>query len=216
MLLVIVDAHNLAEGFTPQQAFLDYYQPAFLEQGLYHPDGQILDEVYVYGSFAQSKMHAQGVTCSNCHDAHSAQLKFQGNALCTQCHNPAGRKEFPTLTKALYDSPSHHFHNVVKSVANSGAACVDCHMTSQTYMGIDERHDHSFRIPRPDLSEKIGVPNACCRLPRGWSREPNVNRWAAEVLLTFQASQKTAKACSILARPCSLQGGVKNSRNRIG
>lgn len=184
---------QLAEGFTPQQAFLDHYQPAFLEQGLYHPDGQILDEVYVYGSFAQSKMHAQGVTCSNCHDAHSAQLKFQGNALCTQCHNPAGRKEFPTLTKALYDSPSHHFHNVVKSVANSGAACVDCHMTSQTYMGIDERHDHSFRIPRPDLSEKIGVPNACAGCHEV-EQGPNVNRWAAEVIADhFNHAQKPPK-----------------------
>ncbi|MDB0050189.1 multiheme c-type cytochrome [Pseudomonadales bacterium] len=184
---------QLAEGFTPQQAFLDHYQPAFLEQGLYHPDGQILDEVYVYGSFAQSKMHAQGVTCSNCHDAHSAQLKFQGDALCTQCHNPAGREEFPTLTKALYDSPSHHFHNAVKSVANSGAACVDCHMTSQTYMGIDERHDHSFRIPRPDLSEKIGVPNACAGCHEV-EQGPNVNRWAAEVIADhFKHAQKPPK-----------------------
>ena len=189
---------QLAEGFTPQQMFLDYYQPSLLEQGLYHPDGQILDEVYVYGSFAQSKMHAQGVTCSNCHDAHSAQLKFQGNALCTQCHNPAGRKEFPTLTKALYDSPSHHFHNVANSVAssvaNSGAACVDCHMTSQTYMGIDERHDHSFRIPRPDLSEKIGVPNACAGCHEV-EQGPNVNRWAAEVIADhFNHAQKSPKS----------------------
>lgn len=28
-------------------------------------------------------------------------------------------------------------------------------------MVIDERHDHSFRIPRPDLSVELGVPNAC-------------------------------------------------------
>ena len=184
---------QLAEGFTPQQAFLDYYQPAFLEQGLYHPDGQILDEVYVYGSFAQSKMHAQGVTCSNCHDAHSAQLKLQGNALCTQCHNPAGREEFPTLTKALYDSPSHHFHNAVEGVSNNGAACVDCHMTSQTYMGIDERHDHSFRIPRPDLSEKIGVPNACAGCHEE-GQGPNVNRWAAKVIAEhFNHAEKPPK-----------------------
>lgn len=184
---------QLAEGFAPQQSFLDFYQPALLDQGLYHPDGQILDEVYVYGSFAQSKMHVQGVTCSNCHDAHTAQLKFQGNALCTQCHNPAGRAEFPTLTKALYDSSSHHFHSNSEGASNSGAACVDCHMPSQTYMGIDERHDHSFRLPRPDLSEKIGVPNACAGCHEE-ERGLDVNRWAAGVIAEhFKHAQRQQK-----------------------
>ena len=28
-------------------------------------------------------------------------------------------------------------------------------------MGIDKRRDHSFQVPRPDLSAKHGVPNAC-------------------------------------------------------
>jgi len=34
-------------------------------------------------------------------------------------------------------------------------------MRSETYMGIDQRRDHSFRVPRPDLSAKYAVPNAC-------------------------------------------------------
>ena len=28
-------------------------------------------------------------------------------------------------------------------------------------MVVDPRHDHGFRIPRPDLSAKLGLPNAC-------------------------------------------------------
>ena len=28
-------------------------------------------------------------------------------------------------------------------------------------MVVDRRHDHSFRVPRPDLSAKLGTPNAC-------------------------------------------------------
>jgi len=28
-------------------------------------------------------------------------------------------------------------------------------------MVVDNRHDHSFRIPRPDMSAKLGTPNAC-------------------------------------------------------
>lgn len=34
-------------------------------------------------------------------------------------------------------------------------------MPQTSYMRIDGRHDHSIRIPRPDLSIKINTPNAC-------------------------------------------------------
>jgi tetratricopeptide (TPR) repeat protein len=34
-------------------------------------------------------------------------------------------------------------------------------MPSKVYMGNDPRHDHSFRIPRPDLTAKYGTPNTC-------------------------------------------------------
>jgi tetratricopeptide (TPR) repeat protein len=40
-------------------------------------------------------------------------------------------------------------------------ACVDCHMPSRDYMVIDGRRDHSFRLPRPDLTIATGSPNAC-------------------------------------------------------
>jgi tetratricopeptide (TPR) repeat protein len=45
----------------------------------------------------------------------------------------------------------------------TGAECPQCHMPGRFYMGIDYRPDHSLRIPRPDLSLKLGVPNACNR-----------------------------------------------------
>lgn len=34
-------------------------------------------------------------------------------------------------------------------------------MPTRTYMVVDPRHDHSMRIPRPDLSVATGSPNAC-------------------------------------------------------
>ena len=34
-------------------------------------------------------------------------------------------------------------------------------MPAKLYMVIDERRDHAIRVPRPDLSLKIGTPNAC-------------------------------------------------------
>lgn len=141
----------------PGTPYHDAYKLALLRPGLYHADGQILDEVYVFGSFLQSKMYAKGVGCLNCHDAHSADLKAEGNAVCTQCHSPAGNSEFPSLTEKLYDSTEHHFHED----GSEGAQCKSCHMIERVYMGVDGRRDHSFRIPRPDLFGQTGGPDAC-------------------------------------------------------
>ncbi|CTQ77340.1 decaheme c-type cytochrome, DmsE family [Roseibium alexandrii] len=154
--------HSRREAFEdgnplPGTPFHDAYRLALLRNRLYHADGQILDEVYVYGSFLQSKMYDKGVRCSNCHEPHSGALRAQGNAICTQCHSEAGNTRFPSLTLKVYDDPSHHFHET----DTAGAQCVSCHMIERTYMGIDERRDHSFRVPRPDLSATIGTPNAC-------------------------------------------------------
>ena len=162
--------NQIAEGFVPGRPYLDYFSPALLDDGLYFADGQILDEVFVYGSFLQSKMHGAGVTCGDCHDPHTGQLQRNGNDVCTACHSPAGSQRFPGLQAKVYDSVAHHFHPVVDEqtqetndmpVAGTGSACVDCHMASRTYMGVDDRRDHSFRIPRPDLSVQLDVPNAC-------------------------------------------------------
>ena len=124
----------------------DTHRLGLLDEHLYFADGQILDEVYVYGSFVQSRMYRAGVTCSDCHNPHSGELKTGGEPgdVCAQCHLPT---KFATV--------EHSGHQTVD------AGCVDCHMVPRTYMGVDERPDHSFRIPRPDLSAGIGVPNAC-------------------------------------------------------
>ncbi len=130
---------------------LDNVLPAVLREGLYHADGQILDEVYVWGSFVQSKMYRNGVRCGDCHDMHSLELREEGNALCTQCHRAD-----------TYDSYDHHFHQeVYQGEPSDGALCVKCHMVEQPYMVVDWRADHSLRLPRPDLSQETGVPNAC-------------------------------------------------------
>tara|TARA_R110001592_G_scaffold363393_1_gene687170 strand:- start:10964 stop:13204 length:2241 start_codon:yes stop_codon:yes gene_type:complete len=113
---------------------------------LYHYDGQVLDEDYVYGSFLQSKMHQAGVVCSNCHEPHSLALRATGNGVCAQCHQPEE-----------YDTPEHHHH----PEESGGALCANCHMPETTYMVVDPRRDHSMRVPRPDLSMVIGTPNAC-------------------------------------------------------
>ena len=129
-------------GAQPEQS----HRLALLEPGLYHADGQVDGEVYVLGSFLQSRMHAAGVTCSDCHDPHSLQLRKPGDGMCLSCHKD------PTIATA-----AHHHHPEV----SAGARCISCHMPAKTFMGVDVRHDHSFRIPRPDFSLAFGVPNVC-------------------------------------------------------
>lgn len=142
--------HSLRTQYTEfydhEGEYMDHYVQDWLRDGQYFGDGQILGEVYVYGSFIQSKMYAQNVKCNDCHNIHSLELKLQGNALCLQCHEP---------TK--YDAKVHHFHQM----NTEAAECISCHMPGRYYMGNDFRRDHSFRVPRPDLSAKYGVPNTC-------------------------------------------------------
>ena len=64
----------IKDGFTPPHPFMDDFMLSYNRPELYHPDGQIKEEVYVYGSFLQSKMHAAGVVCTNCHNPHSLSL----------------------------------------------------------------------------------------------------------------------------------------------
>ena len=136
---------QIAEDWVPGRPLSDTHLVAVLSQGLYQADGQMLDEVYNYGSFKQSRMYAAGVTCSDCHDPHSAKLKFSGDQVCLQCHADT------------YAKPAHNHHEGV----NPALTCVACHMPERTFMVIDKRHDHSFRIPRPDLTDKYETSNAC-------------------------------------------------------
>ena len=137
---------EFSEDWVPGQWLSDTHVVSELSRGLYYADGQMQDEVYNYGSFKQSKMFAAGVTCSDCHDPHSAKLKASGDGVCLQCHS-----------SDKYATAAHNHHDAVKAPV----ACASCHMPTRTYMVVDPRHDHSLRIPRPDLSVKLGTPNAC-------------------------------------------------------
>jgi predicted CXXCH cytochrome family protein len=183
---------QLTDDAVAGQPFLDAFHPAMLTQGLYHADGQILDEVYVWGSFLQSKMHRAGVTCSDCHDPHSADLRLPGEMVCYQCHE-AGR----------YASERHHFH----PEGSSGASCVECHMPATNYMVVDARHDHGFRVPRPAQSVRLGTPNACTKC-----HEDKGAQWAAEQVTAWygpSAAQKDGYAEAMYAARSRLPGAGK-------
>jgi tetratricopeptide (TPR) repeat protein len=155
----------LTGDYAYGRLLMDTHRPVLLESGLYEDDGQILDEVYEYQSFLQSKMYAAGVTCGDCHNAHSLK-PASGNVVCARCHQ---------TTK--YDTSRHHFHKP----GTAGSGCRDCHMVTKNYMVVHARHDHSFRIPRPDLTKKIDTRNACsgCHAdhPLQWSIDAALKWW---------------------------------------
>lgn len=152
---------GISEDKLNTSELLDDYIPVVPNKENFYADGQIKDEVYIYASFLQSKMFHRGVTCTNCHDPHSGKRLFDGNKLCTQCH------------QQKYDSPAHHFHEA----NTAGASCVSCHMPGKVYMGNDYRHDHSLRIPRPDQSVAYNTPNACIGCHNN-----KTNQWAANTI----------------------------------
>ncbi|MEA3490980.1 MAG: multiheme c-type cytochrome [Campylobacterota bacterium] len=161
---------QLDDDFTPGDKFADHYLAVQLEQNLYFPDGKIEDEVYVYDSFLQSKMYAAGVTCTDCHNPHTLKRKSEGDKVCYQCHS-----------EEKYTATSHHKHKE----GGEGASCVGCHMPARTYMGVDSRNDHSFRLPRPDLSAEMReLPNACnlCHTDRDpqWATDA-MKKWYGEI-----------------------------------
>lgn len=147
----------------------DDYRLSLLHEPLYFPDGQVREEVFVMGSFEQSRMFQKGVVCSNCHNPHSNELVAEGNAVCTQCHAAAD-----------FETEAHHHH----PPASSGAQCVNCHMPERTFMKIDKRRDHSFMVPRPDIAKESGSPDVClgCHSDKtpDWS-EATVQEWAPDI-----------------------------------
>ena len=155
--------HPIVNNPKPGVGFLEEFVPSLLEEGVYYPDGQILEEDYEWGSFIQSKMFHEGVTCSDCHDPHTARLRSENlNAVCGKCHSPA-----------KFDVEQHHHHKA----ESGGALCVNCHMPTKTYMVVDARRDHSFRVPRPDFSVAYGTPNACNQCHKDKS-----NPWAVDAV----------------------------------
>ncbi|UUO04855.1 hypothetical protein M4951_15830 [Blastopirellula sp. J2-11] len=153
------DCHSRRRVVCPTYERGDTYYDQFSNELImpqtYYCDGQVREEDYVFGSFLQSKMYHKNIRCTDCHNPHSTKIKFEGNKLCTSCHqHPAGK----------YDTAAHHRHQA----GSTGASCVECHMPETTYMEVDPRRDHSIRIPRPDLSVALQTPNACtqCHLDR--------------------------------------------------
>jgi predicted CXXCH cytochrome family protein len=140
--------HSRRSNLGPGEgaSYHDRHGLSLLDENSYFADGQVKDEVYVYGSFIQSRMHSAGVICSDCHDPHTLKLRKPGNELCIRCH----RSE-------VYNTEAHHFHKAQTPAAD----CVACHMPERLHMVVDGRRDHRFNVPRPLISKQLSSPDPC-------------------------------------------------------
>lgn len=161
---------TISEDWKPGRSIADTHLPALLTSGLFEADGQMVDEVFTDQTFRQSKMHAKGVICSDCHDVHSGRLKAEGPLVCSQCHD-----------RQRFEAATHTGHQPGRGAPD----CITCHMPARTYMVVDKRHDHSFRVPRPDLTVSLGVPNSCnsCHADKP-------AQWAAEAVVAWHGPQR--------------------------
>lgn len=168
--------------WRPGRPLAKTHSPVSLSVGLFEDDGQMKDEVFNDQAFKQSLMYRKGVVCSDCHDPHSGKVRAAGSVVCSQCHQPE-----------RFESVAHTGH----TPGSGKPDCIGCHMPAKTYMQVDRRHDHSFRIPRPDLSAAIGVPNTCsaCHAdrPASWAAEA-VARWHGPVRKGYQSYAMTFHA----------------------
>lgn len=186
-------AEALTAAFVPGERFDDHFRLQLpVEPALYYPDGQIRDEVFVYGSFRHSKMFAAGVTCMDCHEPHSGALTLpeENNQLCLQCHGVPGRLNAPTI------DPTAHSHHAADSAGNR---CVECHMARTTYMQRDPRGDHGFIIPDPVLTRELGVPNACGRCHESQTLQWNVEHFEAWYGESTSDPRRRVRACAVHA-----------------
>jgi tetratricopeptide (TPR) repeat protein len=79
--------------------------------------------------------------------------------------------------------------------------CVNCHMPTHTYMVVDVRRDHSFRVPRPDFSIAYGTPNACNQC-----HKDKPNSWAAETVAKWYGPNRRQEPHFVAALDAGRRG----------
>lgn len=178
--------------FMPGGDFEDHYLLTIAgEAEFFWPDGQIRDEDYEVAPFLGSRMHAKGVRCIDCHDAHTYKVATLENALCQRCHG------VPASGAIQIDPVAHIPHP-----AGPGANCVDCHMPQTVYMARHWRRDHGFTCPDPLLTREFGIPNACskCHADKGldWNIEWSEKWYGAKL-----AKRPSRERSRLLAQGCS-------------
>lgn len=181
--------HSRRAELAEPQFGIEYHQQFQLEginDPLYFNDGAIRDEVFVLGSFLQSKMAQQGVTCTHCHDPHTGKTILPGAQVCATCHRAD-----------VFEQASHNN-------GHKDADCLDCHMPQQVYMQVDARRDHRFH--RPDSSQPNSVyPCVACHTDKS-------QQWLASALDAWPEREEAS--ADILGEWAQVNHGLLNFNNK--
>lgn len=176
---------ELDDTFRVGDRFDDHFRLELpILPGVFWPNAMQRDEAYCETGLRHSRMGAAGVSCLDCHDPHTAQLKLpqEDNSLCLRCHAD-GTKVGDTPAPVVTQAPAG-----LCPPGSTGARCVECHMPASPFMARDMRRDHSFNIPDPTLSLQLGIPNACTMCHRDKD-----DAWAEEALARALPEQKAER-----------------------
>ena len=191
--------YQVHEDFRPGGRCWITTSRSLLAAGLYHADGQILDEVYEYGSFLQSKMHANRVRCTDCHDPHSLKLKFTGNSLCTQCHVHPGqvRHAGPSSSRGRIGRGAVHRvpHAVADVHGDRRAARPQLPRAAARSVG---RAGHAERLQRLPHEAERNVPMGGRRgQEMVWRQAQRDPHWGPAIRRAATGSPRAKSCCSI-------------------
>ncbi|HAA73546.1 TPA: hypothetical protein DCE37_00280 [Candidatus Latescibacteria bacterium] len=144
---------SLQTGYKPGDEFLDYYELNLIDdEESFWPDGLVKKLAYPHLQFAGSQCFQKAdLTCTGCHANHGSDTPVEliadpaGGALCARCH--------PNM---MVDIQAHTFHKP----AGKGSDCKACHMP-EMFLNYLTVTDHRLTVPVPEVTSRLGVPNAC-------------------------------------------------------
>ena len=114
----------------------------------------------------------------------ACELRADGNA----------RLRASATLPAKYDADAH---TIITAGLGGRRSAPTCHMPTTTYMVVDPRHDHRFRIPRPDLTRRARRAQRLQQVPReARSRNGPRPRSRAGSRSRTPASRPSPKACT--------------------
>lgn len=166
---------NVFVGFVPGAPYGDFALPFLASdvpaaddpQGDYWPDGRPSrfnrpQALMLSGCFTKSD-----ITCTSCHVAHGSKNAFalkvpiaRSDLLCLQCHQTVGQRTAGEPTAIALGGPDATRHTRHQP-GSAGSRCVHCHMGSVNWRLLMRRRDHTFKPPVPEMTARLGVPNAC-------------------------------------------------------